>query len=790
LRGQVERTRLVSVMAARARRNKKVRAKAPAGKKRRPLWLRLLLWLLAGGVAAGLVGAGVLAGLFYYYGSDPALPQISNVRDYQPKTVTRIHDRNGILVAEISVERRTMVPYDRIPKLLVKAVLASEDADFFKHRGLDYPGMLRAFFANLRAGSFVQGGSTITQQVVKTYFLSPARTIKRKMQEVILARRLESELSKQEILFLYLNQIYLGHGRYGVQEASRFYFGRDVDKLELGQIALIAGLPQSPERLSPFKYPRRAKRRQIYVLEQMVKRRVVTKERARAAAEQPIEVVRNKQPYFNEAPEFTDQVRAELVRAFGDDRLSTLGLQVTTTLDVKLQLAARDAVQWGLRALDARQGFRKRITHLKDKQLKRTLARLKRRHRSAEFASGRRYQAVVVAVSDEKEELEVDLGVRRGRVLLERNGRYNPQSHAPSKRFRPNDLIWVAAEGDHFSFEGGPQAAMVVMDPASGEVLAMVGGYDFVPGSFNRAVDAKRQPGSAFKPFVYGAALDSGKFTAASIVDDAPVVIGGWEPRNFEGTYRGPVRLRLGLAHSINTVAARVIDTVGVEPVRKLATDLGISTPLGEDLSLALGTSEVRPIDLATAYSAFANGGVRVEPLYILRIGAEAVQRPEPRQVLRPEVAFVLTSLMQSVVQEGTATRARQLRRPVAGKTGTTNALKDAWFAGFTPQLVAVVWVGFDEPRSLGRHETGGRAALPIWVRFAKEALKGRPKLPFKQPAGVVVQRIDPTTGLLAPEGATDVVEEVFIEGTEPKETAPAPDQVNPDTILMNPDLP
>jgi penicillin-binding protein 1A len=769
-------------------------------RKKRPLWQRIVLWCVLLGLLAGVTGAGVLIGLFYYYGADPELPNIQTVRDYKPNTVTRILDRKGKLIGEISVERRTTVPFNRMPKLLVRAVLAAEDADFFKHRGLDYMGMLRAFFANLRAGRFKQGGSTITQQVVKTFFLTPRRTIKRKMQEVILARRLESELTKEEILYLYLNQIYLGHGRYGVQEASRFYFGKDVDKLEVSQMALLAGLPQSPERLSPFKHPERAKRRQIYVLEQMVKQRFIEAAAAKQAMDAPIRVVRNTRPYYNAAPEFTDQVRSELIRAFGEKRLATLGLRVQTTLDVELQLAAREAVQHGLRALDARQRYRRPVRRLKGKRLKRQLARLKRRHGKVKhrpgpegtlvFPTGKRYQAVVTGVDDKSEELAVDLGVGKGRVVLESKGRYNPQSHAPSKRFRAGDLIWITAEDDHFRFEGGPQAAMVAMDPRTGEVRAMVGGYEFTPGSFNRAVDAKRQPGSAFKPFLYAAALDSGRYTAATIVDDTPVVIGEWEPRNFDGTHRGPVRLRVALAHSINTVAARLIDSIKVEPVRKLATELGIQTPLGEDLSIALGTSEVRPVDLATAYCGIANGGKRLEPRYILRIGKEQTRAPAPRQVLRPEVAFVLTSMMQSVVGEGTARRARKLRRPVAGKTGTTNKQRDAWFAGFTPQLVAVVWVGFDDPRSLGRRETGGRAALPIWVSFMRKALKGQPKVPFRQPPGVVVQRIDPGTGLLAPEGATDVLEEYFISGTEPKQTAPAPDEVNPDTILMSPDVP
>jgi penicillin-binding protein 1A len=756
---------------------------------RRPWWARVILWLMVLGLIGALVGTAALAGLFFFHGRDPSLPRMSSVRDYRPKMTTQIFDRHRILVGEISAERRTVVPYGRIPKLLVRAVVASEDADFFKHRGLDYMGMLRAFFANLRAGRFAQGGSTITQQVVKTFFLTPERTIKRKVQEVILARRLESELSKQEILYLYLNQIYLGHGRYGVQEASRFYFGKDVDALVLGELALLAGLPQSPERLSPLKHPERAKRRQLYVLGQMVRAKYVSAADARRVGDRPIRVVKHRRTYYNQAPEFTDIVRAQLVRTFGEDKLSTLGLRVHTTLDAKLQLAAQEAVQWGLRALDARQGYRRRAARLKGKKLRRWRARLRRTQKR--LPVGHRYRAIVTRVDDAKEELTVDLGRSQGRVQLESAGRYNPQKHAPSRRFASGDLIWVAkGERDRFRFAGGPQAAMVVMEPQSGDVLAMVGAYEYLHGGFNRAVAAKRQPGSAFKPFVYGAALDSGKYTPATIVDDAPVVISGWEPKNFDGNYRGPVRLRLALAHSINTVAARLMDDVGVDRPRKLAADLGITTPLGKDLSLALGTSEVRVIDLATAYCGLANGGLGVEPRYIVRIGEEAPKRPEPKRVLRPAVAFVLTSMMQSVVQEGTAQRARRLRRPVAGKTGTTNDQRDAWFAGFTPQLVAVVWVGFDTPRRLGRHETGGRAALPIWVRFMRKALRNRPKRPFRQPPGVVVQRIDQVSGLLAPEGATDVLEEVFVAGTEPKEVAPQPDQVNPDTILMTPDVP
>jgi len=675
---------------------------------------------------------------------------------------------------------------------MVQAVVAAEDAEFFKHGGLNYVGMLRAFLTNVRAGRFVQGGSSITQQVVKTVFLSPERTMRRKLQEVILARKLESELSKEEILFLYLNEIYYGHGRYGVQEASRFFFGQDVDKVGLGELALLAGLPQSPERLSPFKHPEAAKRRQSYVLGRMAKLGMISEADARRLTEQPIKVVRSTRPYFNEAPEYMDVVRGELVATHGEERLATIGLTVHTALDAKLQVAAREAVRWGLSALDARQGFRRRVAALKGKRLTQTLARLAAKQ--GELKEGGRYQAVVAKVDDEAEELTVNLGSHQGKVNLHEDERYNPQGHVASKRFAEGDLIWVRAEGEQgeLRFDGGPQAALVALDPETGEVLALVGGYEFHPGDFDRALRAERQPGSAFKPFIYAAALDSGKFTAASVLDDTPVVFGKWEPKNYDGVFRGPVRLRQALTFSINTVTAKLLEAIKLDPVQRLATGLGIALPPASklDLTLALGSSSVRPLDLAVAYAALANGGRRVAPRYILRVGNQPVKRPEPRQALRPELAFLVSSLMQSVVQEGTGRRALRLGRPIAGKTGTTNDQKDAWFVGFTPQLVAVVWVGFDTPRPLGRGETGGQAALPIWVRFMQKALRGKPKLPFKQPPGVVVQRIDPESGLLAPEGATDVLEEYFLQGTEPKETAKPPDQVNPGTILMNPGVP
>lgn len=755
---------------------------------RRPFWAKLLIRLFLLGIIGAGLGALVLVGMFYYYGTDSNLPRISSVHDYRPKTTTRIFDRKGRLIGEISDERRSVVPFKRIPKLLVKAVVAAEDDAFYKHRGLDYWGMLRAFFANLKAGRFAQGGSTITQQVVKGLFLSPERTIRRKVQEVILARRLESQLAKNEILYLYLNQIYYGHGRYGVQEASRFFFGKDVDKLGLAECALLAGLPQSPERLSPVKHPKRAKKRQAYVLSRLAELGYISKDVAKQVEQEPIRIIRHKRGIYGIAPEITDIIRNELIKAYGEEKLESIGLDVVSTIDVKYQQAAKKALRQGLQAIDRRQGYRKALKHIKKKDWARVIKRLKRKQKR--FSSGRNYRGLVVAIDDKEDQLSVDLGKEKAVVDLS-GERYNPNKLLPSKRFKVGDLLALKAvkrgEKVLFRFDPGPQAILVAMDPKNGDVLAMVNGYRHRRGDYNRVLKGLRQPGSSFKPFLYGAALDSGQFSPATIMLDAPVVFGDWKPQNFDGKYRGPIRLRVALAHSINTVAARLIKQLGVEPVRQFAQRLGISSELGNDYSLALGTSGVYPIELATAYAAIANGGLRVAPNYILKSGHQEVKRTDATQVIRPEVAYVLLSMMQSVVREGTARRARSLGRPVAGKTGTTNSSKDAWFAGFTPQLVTVVWVGFDRPKAIGSRETGGRAALPIWANFMKDALRLSPKLPFRQPPNVVVKRIDPQSGLLAPLGAADALEEVFVAGSEPTAIAPSADMADPNSLLTGP---
>ncbi len=761
---------------------------------------RVLLWIFLGGLGMVTVGAATLAAMFWIYGSDPNLPRLSNLKDYRPKQKTQILASDGKLVGELYVERRSFVPIDQISPTMVNAVIDAEDADFRTHEGISIVGMARAFWVNLRSGRARQGGSTITQQVVKTFVLSPEKTVKRKIQELILARRLEQTLTKDEILTLYLNQIYFGHGRYGVEEAARFYFGKPAIELNPGEAALLAGLPQSPERLSPIKHPDAAKGRQTYVLEQLVHRGHLPAAEAQKWIDRPIEIVRSPEPYLDVAPEFVDAVKRELEKRYGTEEAATLGLTVKTTLDVGLQKAARASLEKGLRELDGRQGYRGPIERLKPEKAVDRLKLLAKKLAGATPRAGETYEAVVTEVSDADKTLVVDLGGWRGAVLLEgpADERINPDGKKPTERFQAGDVVRVRTDASlpkpkgridgAVALELGPQAAMVVIDPVTRNVLAMVGGYDYELGGFNRALRAKRQPGSAFKPILYATALDTGQYTPASIVNDAPEVYDLWKPKNYErGSFLGPVRLRFALAHSINTVAIRVMHEVTPPRVVDTAHALGIDEELPAEMSLALGSGVVTPIEFINALAAFAAGGRYAPPVIIQSIGGAPEPAAEPRQALRPEIAFLTASMMRSVVEEGTATTAKKLGREIAGKTGTSNAAKDAWFVGFTPDLVAGVWVGFDDLRPLGKGEAGGKAAVPIFVDFMKVALKTRPPRTFNPPPGVVTARIDKRTGLLAAPGEpeSDTMDEVFLEGTAPTQSAPSQGEVDPSNFVL-----
>ena len=764
------------------------------------------------GVLAVVVGGASLVCLFVYFGSDPRLPTIEALKQYQPKQVTRILDRNGVVIGELGTEKRTFVPYAQIPKVLVDAVVAAEDGDYWHHAGLDYRGMLRAFVENVLRGRTAQGGSTITQQVVKTFLLSPERTFRRKVQEIILARQVSQTLSKEQILELYLNQIYYGHGRYGCEEAARFYFGKSVRDIGLAEAALLAGLPQSPERLSPRKHPEAAKTRQRYVLEQLVERGYVDRATADRLATEPIRLARDTAPSAAMAPEAVDSVNRLLGERGATGAMPPPGLNIQTTIDSRLQVLARQSLERGLEELDVRQGYRGAVGHVAGRALAKHRALLRALRGSKN--PPQIYEGILTALEKDAADphlgrLVVDLGDATGVVDLAQEPRYARRSGPLAEKLAAGDLVRVriaperarpesradAGTGTRTETEGqasgnaplalalemGPQAAMVVMNPVTRQLLALVGGYDFHPGGFDRSQRAARLPGSAFKPIVYAAAIESRKFTAASILNDAPDVYDRWKPQNYEKEeFRGPVSLRVALAHSINTVAIKLLEQVGIPAVKDMATRVGITSPIADDvgLALALGATTVHPLELANAYATFAAGGLRSDPVLVTRIGDEVQAIAAPAVALQPDVAYVMVALMRSVVQEGTAASVSgRLRRPVAGKTGTSNAERDAWFVGFTPDLLAAVWVGFDDQRKLGRGEAGSKTALPIWTDFMTRALVGQPVRDFVQPPGVVVQRIDKATGLLPAPGkelGVDTIDEVFLDGTAPTETAPA----------------
>src|SRR5262245_44724782 len=608
----------------------------------RPMWLFWLRRAFIAGVLGLFAAVALVVGMFIYYGSDPKLPNLSRLDEYRPKQVTRILDRNNVAIGELGSEKRTVVPYSAIPKMLVQAVIAAEDADYFKHGGVDYMGMARAFITNVLRGRTAQGGSTITQQVVKNLLLTPERTKKRKVQEIILARRLSEKLSKEDILALYLNQIYYGHGRYGCEEAARYFFGKSVKDVDLAEAALLAGLPQSPERLSPRKHPEAAKTRQRYVLGQMADHGFIDRKDAERVAAQPIRLARETGAARGVAAEEVDVVSHFLSDKMGESTAFEVGTTVATTLDGHLQELARTSLERGLEELDGRLGFRGPSGHVTGRMLD-----VQRRELGKTFSKFLKGSEIVegIVIRFEKDasspkigKLYVDVGAgvpaapppptgkgrqkaapppplpapsREGVVDFSLEPRYAKGSKPIADRFKPGDLgrVRLAEDRPHteegplpLALELGPQAAMVVMDPTTREVLALVGGYDYHAGGFDRSQRAHRQPGSAFKPIFYAAAIEAKKITPATILNDAPEVYDLWKPQNYEKEeFRGPVRVRTALAHSINTVAIKVLSEIGIDQARAFANKIGITSPIPNDigLSLALGALTVTPLELA-----------------------------------------------------------------------------------------------------------------------------------------------------------------------------------------------
>ena len=736
-----------------------------------------------------VVSAGIAIGLVYWE-ITTNLPPVDKLAQYRPPVATQVLADDGTVVGEFYFEKRYLVPIERIPVLLRNAFLAAEDDSFYRHGGVDPVSMLRALINNVVAGGKVQGGSTITQQVVKSMLLTPKKSYERKLKEMVLAMRLERQLSKDQILYLYLNHIYLGSGAYGVAAAAQEYFGKNVDDLTLAEAALLAGLPQAPSRYSPFKHWPRAKARQRYVLERMAEVHFVSNAEAVAAAREPIALT-SRQGSFIAAPYYVEHVRRLLDEKYGETALYSSGLRVQTALNLRMQAAAEAALRDGLRELAAREHYEGAIRHLTPKEVETFLRTQHQDMATTGLDRARSYEAVVISVpgapvrnARHNSQAHTDTRVQIGPF----HGVLEPEPAVDGNRpeaYRTGDVVRVRLAdvgGTDTSYrfvrdlESSLQGALIALDPTTGAVKAMIGGTNFDNSQFNRAVQGARQPGSAFKPLVYAAALD-GKFTPASIIVDEPISFQDhdsiWMPHNYEEKFFGPTTLREALTFSRNVVTVKVATRIGVKPLVKYIQHLGIHSPLAPNLSLALGSSEVNLLELVGAYSVFANQGQHVEPRFITRITDNQgnvidESLPQTEQVISSETAYLITSLLQSVIDHGTGKRAKAIDRPAAGKTGTTNDMNDAWFIGYTPQLLTGLWVGFDEKRSLGKGETGGRVAAPIWEQFMERALEDQPILDFPVPPGISFVWINRHTGQRALPGDGGALLECFRRGTEP----------------------
>lgn len=777
---------------------------------------RFIKYVLFCLLATPVLALAVLIGAYFYVSS--TLPQIDSLADYQPPLITTVLADDQTVIAEYSHERRFLVAYDDIPKTLVQAFVAAEDATFFKHQGIDLMSILRAAINNLKAGGISQGGSTITQQVAKTMLLSPERTFSRKFKEAILAWRMEQALSKEDILNIYLNQIYLGHRSFGVEAAAQSYFDKTVSELTLAEAAILAGLPQAPSRYSPYRHYQRALERQKYVLGRMLEEGYITPSERLAAVQEEVVITPRINTLLDVTAYFNEQVRRYLEERFGEDILYTGGLRVETSIDLELQQAAQKAVRENVRAHDKRRGFRPVEQVLDDEQQREFLTRQAEEFAEEALLTEAETQAIITGRDGDA--ILCRLGDLTGTIAIGDNTAWAGTIEIVDADVEPTgnaeegqrvtrlpvgsviDVRVIRLDGERptLALEQEPlaQASLVAIEPSSGQIKAMVGGYDFKKSQFNRAIQSRRLPGSAFKPIIYAAALDRG-FTPATVILDTPLIyqnrveetgdIEEWKPRNYEERFHGPTRLREALTRSRNVVTIKVLEEIGVGYAAGYAAKLGIETPLQRDLSMALGSTAVTPLEMLTAYTVFANGGVLSPPTYITRIrdrhgrilesidptdfaGGMAPDqrliRQPPRRVISPETAYLITNMMESVVQEGTGRQARVLNRPSAGKTGTTNDLKDAWYVGYIPQLAAVSWVGYDQERPLGRNETGGRAALPAWISFMQEAIKQYPTQQFTVPDTIEFHPIDRENGLLLAGDSKDAYYETFAPGNIP----------------------
>ncbi|MGC1955981.1 MAG: penicillin-binding protein 1A [Gammaproteobacteria bacterium] len=799
---------------------------------------RLIIIIL---LVTSLLTLAVAAGGVWYLA--PKLPATNILKDVHLQVPLRVYSRDERLIAEFGEKRRIPLALAGIPQAMINAILAAEDERFFTHPGVDWQGLARAVYHLLRTGEKGPGGSTITMQMARNFFLGRERTYLRKLNEILLALKIERELTKPEILQLYLNKIFLGHRAYGVGAAAQTYYGRELGELSLAQIAMIAGLPKAPSRFNPIADPARALTRRNYVLRRMYELAFINLQAYEEARRAPITASLHGLTVQVEAPYVAEMVRSEMERRFGVNAY-TVGLRVYTTIDSRRQTAANRALRKALVEYDERHGYRGPEDHIEYSiqtrpQAEQTLTGIP--------TVGGLEPALVIEL---REQVASVLTKQHGLVEIRWNGlswarpfvdhnRRGAKLKAATEILSVGDVIRVRKIGEEWHLSQVPEVegALLAMNPLNGAVVALVGGFDFVRSKFNRATQAHRQPGSSFKPFVYSAAIDHG-FTAASMINDAPIVFedpgleASWRPENYSGEFFGPTRLREALVHSRNLVSIRLLQAIGIDYAIGYLQRFGFKdAALPRSLSLALGSGTLTPQELATAYCVFANGGYAVDDYFIdalsdasgerslqasprvvcdrcdapgTRAGEETrlgvidetksstdnsletshalefqASKPAPR-VVTSQNAWIMSSMLRDVIQRGTGKRARVLgRKDIAGKTGTTNDQRDAWFAGFNPRLVAVAWVGFDRLQPLGDKETGSRAALPMWLEFMQESLRGTPEEFMEQPEGMITIRIDPETGHFAGASQPRAIFETFRINDVPAAPAKAPARAN-----------
>lgn len=782
-----------------------------------PRLLAKALWLLGATLLSGLAVALVaVLGAYLYFA--PQLPSTEALRDVDLQVPMRVYTRDGTLITSFGEQRRTPVRFDQVPEPMIQAIVAAEDDRFYEHPGVDYQGLLRAAINLVQTGERTQGGSTITMQVARNFFLSRDRTYSRKIQEIFLALQIERELTKDEILELYLNKIFLGHRAYGVAAAAQVYYGKQLADLTLGEIATIAGLPKAPSTTNPLTNPLRAEVRRNYVLGRMHAEGFIDQQTMEKTVRQP--VVAGLQPARDrrvEAHYVAEMVRDEMESRFGDEAY-TKGLRVYTTIEDSQQEAANRALREGVHAYERRQGWSGPEDHV---DLAEHDNRTKRLEALRAFRRvGDLHAALVLEVEDQA----MTVLHRGGEATLDwealawarprlDNGRRGAAPETAHDIAEPGDVVRIRERGETWVLAQVPEVegGVVALSPQDGSISALAGGFDYYHSPFNRVVQARRQPGSAFKPFVYAVALERG-YTAASVINDAPVVYNDptleneWRPENYTRRFYGPTRLRVALAHSRNLVSIRLLRQLGIDPtISDLSSTFAFNAgAMPRGLSLALGSGGVTPLELSRGYAVFANGGHLIEPYFIDRVEdvrgnvmdrsypvrvcpecdqeeelvttagplTEGLVRSAP-QVLSEHSSYLIHSMLQDVITSGTGRGALRLgRNDIAGKTGTTNNHHDAWFAGYNANLVTTTWIGYDRPRSLGRGETGARSALPIWTSFMEGALNGAPVTEVPRPAGMVTVRIDPETGLRADSGQSDAIFETFRAGQAPERSS------------------